>query len=140
MRRNSSTLPIPWAQVVLDPSKFYDTDKFAFPVALKDPQTFTIFETLAIGEFLNANSSNNSTPFHFKSDVPEKTGQLPGSPSLSPPPLPQKHQINIPPPGPQPTTPAQSELPGSPPTTPAQPESPPPNQVNSEHAYLTNIC
>jgi hypothetical protein len=48
-------LPIPWAQVILDPSEFYDTEKFSFPLALKDPQIFTIFETLAIGEFLNAN-------------------------------------------------------------------------------------
>ncbi|KAJ6609746.1 hypothetical protein B0H10DRAFT_1954380 [Mycena sp. CBHHK59/15] len=121
IRRNSGTLPIPWAQVVLDPSKFYDTEKFAFPLALKDPQTFTIFETLAIGEFLNANTSNNSTPFYFKSDVPEESGRLPDSAPLPPPPLPHTHQINIPPPGSQSTTPAQSASLGSPPTAPHGP-------------------
>ncbi|KAJ6604905.1 hypothetical protein B0H10DRAFT_1957397 [Mycena sp. CBHHK59/15] len=120
IRRNSGTLPIPWAQVVLDPSKFYDTEKFAFLLALKDPQTFTIFETLAIGKFLNANTSNNSTPFYFKSDVPEESSRLPDSAPLPPPPLPHTHQINIPAPGSQSTTPAQSALLGSPPTAPAR--------------------
>ncbi|KAJ6548046.1 hypothetical protein B0H10DRAFT_2195526 [Mycena sp. CBHHK59/15] len=128
IRGNSCTLPIPWAQVVLDPSKFYDTEKFAFPLALKDPQTFTIFETLAIGEFLNANTSNNATPFYFKSDVPEESGRLPDSAPLPPPPLPHTHQINIPPPGSQLTTPAQSASLGSPPTDPARSETLPPYQ------------
>ncbi|KAJ7664644.1 hypothetical protein DFH06DRAFT_1128046 [Mycena polygramma] len=60
--------------------EFYDTEKFVFPLALKDPQTFTIFETLAIGEFL---ISNTATPFLFKNNVPQ-------IPIVNPaPPLPQ---------------------------------------------------
>ncbi|KAJ7633915.1 hypothetical protein DFH06DRAFT_1336995 [Mycena polygramma] len=78
--RNSGTLPIPWPQVTGAPSEFYDTEKFVFPLALKDPQTFTIFETLVIGEFL---ISNTATPFLFKNDVPQ-------IPIVNPaPPLPQ---------------------------------------------------
>lgn len=58
--------PIPWAEMVLEPSKFYDTGEFAFPVALKDPTTFTSFETLAIVEFLNA---NRPVPFNFRRGI-----------------------------------------------------------------------
>ncbi|KAJ7869347.1 hypothetical protein B0H13DRAFT_1896706 [Mycena leptocephala] len=92
MHSNSPPLPIPWDQVISEPSKFYDTEKFVFPLALKDPQTFTIFETLSIVEFAVANSMG---PSYF--------GTIQG----------EKSEVPAPPPSPQantrPTTPSPSQ-------------------------------
>ncbi|KAJ7082801.1 hypothetical protein C8R44DRAFT_904781 [Mycena epipterygia] len=64
---DKSAVPIPWGEIGSEPSKFYDADKFVFPLALKDPEKFTSLETLTIGEFLN--SINSSPAFHFKASV-----------------------------------------------------------------------
>ncbi|KAJ7131006.1 hypothetical protein C8R44DRAFT_871552 [Mycena epipterygia] len=62
-----SVTPVPWAEIGLEPSKFYDVQTFNFPLALKDPKTYTSRETLTIGEFLNG--LNGSSSFHFKASV-----------------------------------------------------------------------
>ncbi|KAJ7825784.1 hypothetical protein B0H13DRAFT_2374799 [Mycena leptocephala] len=100
---------IPWDQIVLNPANFYDTEKFSFPFALKEPQTFTTFDTLAIAEFLN---SPNSAGFHFKNQ-PAVQPDCAISPPLESPPPSIRDNVN--------PSPLQ-ELP--PPTLPA--ESPPP--------------
>ncbi|KAJ7913116.1 hypothetical protein B0H13DRAFT_2326645 [Mycena leptocephala] len=101
--------PLPWDQIVLNPANFYDTEKFSFPFALKEPQTFTTFETLAIAEFLN---SPKSAGFHFKNQPGVQPDRAISPPLESPPPA-IRDNVNPPP---------FQELP--PPTLPA--DSPPP--------------
>ncbi|KAJ7931881.1 hypothetical protein B0H13DRAFT_1857533 [Mycena leptocephala] len=74
---------LPWDQIVLNPANFYDTEKFSFPFALKEPQTFTTFETLAIAEFLN---SPKSAGFHFKNQPGVQPDRAISPPLESPPP------------------------------------------------------
>ncbi|KAJ6494976.1 hypothetical protein DFH09DRAFT_1376649 [Mycena vulgaris] len=60
-------VPIPWADIGLNPSKFYDTQKFVFHVALKDPATLDTVETMMIVKGLN--SADTSLPFHFRHGI-----------------------------------------------------------------------
>ncbi|KAJ7113875.1 hypothetical protein C8R44DRAFT_740760 [Mycena epipterygia] len=101
---DKSAVPIPWEEIGSEPSKFYDADKFVFPLALKEPEKFTSLETLTIGEFLN--SINSSPAFHFKASVDVSSDE----------PLPDAHP---------PTPPPRSPSPRSQSTTP-----PPPNPLH----------
>ncbi|KAJ6560602.1 hypothetical protein DFH09DRAFT_1364763 [Mycena vulgaris] len=60
-------VPIPWADIGLNPSKFYDTQKFVFHVTLKDPATLDTVETMMIMKGLN--SADTSLPFHFRRGI-----------------------------------------------------------------------
>ncbi|KAJ7921043.1 hypothetical protein B0H13DRAFT_1867048 [Mycena leptocephala] len=83
--------------------------KFLFPFALKEPQTFTTFETLAIAEFLN---SPKSAGFHFKNQ-PGVQPDRAISPPLELPPPSIRDNVNPPPLQelPLPTLPADSPPP-----------------------------
>ncbi|KAJ7442054.1 hypothetical protein B0H11DRAFT_2348660, partial [Mycena galericulata] len=123
VHRNSedtgNVFPMPWAEIASDPTKFYDTTKFAFPLPLKDPLAFTSLETLTFMEFVNSN--NGSTPFKFKHNIilqpeqPESHIELPKP--TSPVPSPPRLSEEIPSP--------QKTVSRSPSPTPTPPPSPP---------------
>lgn len=100
--------PVPWSDIVSDPSKFYDTEKFKFPAILKDPQTYNSLETLMLGQFL----SSNETPvlFQFWPETPKSLDKTPSpttpvsSPRPERTPTPEKDKTPTPPPPSQPKT------------------------------------
>ncbi|KAJ7251700.1 hypothetical protein C8J57DRAFT_1238524 [Mycena rebaudengoi] len=76
----SESLPVPWTMIRADPSKFYDIQKFVFPIPLQNPESLTSLQTLVLGEFLSG-----SEPFHF--NAVGLTFSSPGSPPTAPSPL-----------------------------------------------------
>lgn len=146
----SEQVPVPWAEITADPSKFYDTEKFVFPLPLKDPRTLTSIETLMVMDFLK--STNDSAPFNFRCGVHIPSGQSesgvhstdllsgntggPGSPATTVvrSPSPEIHipnQLdNIPPPQKSPS-PHVSPVPSTPPPLPpSQPRKAPRKSAN----------
>ncbi|KAJ7131973.1 hypothetical protein C8R46DRAFT_1048492 [Mycena filopes] len=76
-----------------NPTKFYDTETFVFPLPLRSPDTFNSAETLMFGEFLT--SMDPSVVFHFRADmvhsprpsrlpspIPEQSMPIPSPPPL----------------------------------------------------------
>ncbi|KAJ7699096.1 hypothetical protein B0H16DRAFT_1484282 [Mycena metata] len=80
-----SLVGLPWDKIVLEPASFYDTGKYSLPFPLRDPQTFTTFETLTIGDYLTATGSPG---FEFKSGGKgQDSTPAPQSPPPPPPPI-----------------------------------------------------
>ncbi|KAJ7132623.1 hypothetical protein C8R46DRAFT_1048344 [Mycena filopes] len=111
----------PWDKITLEPASFYDMERFSLPFPLKEPQAFTIYETLAMGQYL---SCPESPGFQFKAhnSVPGlssvSTSVTGNHPSISgqaePPANPEGAEVKLPSPPPKtPKTPAV-ETPSSP--------------------------
>ncbi|KAJ7652292.1 hypothetical protein B0H17DRAFT_1147412 [Mycena rosella] len=132
-----STPPIPWADISSDPSKFYDTEKFKFPLPLKDPQTFNMVETLVMGQFLLLMDAANR--FHFR---PRSSGELIDevvinhlAPPIIPPIIPAQG-VPVPPVGQQSPSATSQSPPPSPTVTPPMRtptlSPPPPSQPRAK--------
>ncbi|KAJ7136194.1 hypothetical protein C8R46DRAFT_1047646 [Mycena filopes] len=109
-----------------NPTKFYDTETFVFPLPLRSPDTFNSAETLMFGEFLT--SMDPSVVFHFRADMVHSP-----RPSRSPSPIPEQ-SMPIPPPPPLRSVSLGHEKlpPVSPPPTPI----PTPHPVSPIHRQL----
>ncbi|KAJ7442843.1 hypothetical protein FB451DRAFT_1190359 [Mycena latifolia] len=103
---------MPCAEIISEPSKFYDTQQFRFPITLKDPQSLNTVETLMLGQFFN--SADNSAPSHFLKRESVPTSTCP-SQSMSPP---KSSSFTVMPlRSPSPVLPAHSPTPPPPPAS-----------------------
>lgn len=57
---------IPWVDITTTPNKFYDTDKFVVPVALRDPEEYDdVVEIILLVKFFSRQTYDRS-PFQFR--------------------------------------------------------------------------
>ncbi|KAJ6619076.1 hypothetical protein B0H10DRAFT_1947089 [Mycena sp. CBHHK59/15] len=105
---------IPWAEIVSNPGKYYDTEGHSFPIALAHPQNLSTIGVITIAQVLLSTSVINSpTPFRFLED--KETVLVPPTPVTStiptilPPPVIQAPQA-------PPVSEAQPPLSSSPPS------------------------
>ncbi|KAJ7618020.1 hypothetical protein FB45DRAFT_216895 [Roridomyces roridus] len=68
---------IPWDRITSEPAKFYDINKFAFPVAVKESALLTTAEALMMFEFL----ASMTNAFAFSPRLPTKEPAAQPSPS-----------------------------------------------------------
>ncbi|KAJ7764240.1 hypothetical protein B0H16DRAFT_1883519, partial [Mycena metata] len=119
----------PWDKIVLEPASFYDTGKYSLPFPLRDPQTFTTFETLTIGDYLTATGSPG---FEFKfGGKGQDSTPAPQLPPPPPPPINAQASFAAAPSAPPPLPPLVIPNPVEPP-----PKSLPPSPVtpSSDHS------
>ncbi|KAJ7243325.1 hypothetical protein C8J57DRAFT_1525782 [Mycena rebaudengoi] len=108
---------IPWADIEAKPSLCYDTLKFEFPIPLRDPEAFSVTETLVVAQFL---VSLNVPGFNFWGEpiTPDaiRANEPPSSPATADTATQQPDTVVTPPISPRTPTP--------PPFHPMTPQSP----------------